>query len=146
MATLHDEYIEPELENESISEEGINSISMDYNNYGYWANVDFTSDPTKVKWAHFIADSRYAAEEIGVYEGARWGKGIYRPTKNNSACSIMDGGVRFNAPSREAIYKRVMKLAYGDSWMYDYEDFVKFDAPTLEEINKEAESRSIQYK
>lgn len=146
LATLHDEYIEPELENESISEEGINSISMDYNNYGYWANVDFTSDPTKVKWAHFIADSRYAAEEIGVYEGARWGKGIYRPTKNNSACSIMDGGVRFNAPSREAIYKRVMKLAYGDSWMYDYEDFVKFDAPTLEEINKEAESRSIQYK
>ena len=30
--------------------------------------------------------------------------------KNESACSIMDGGLRFNAPSREAIYKRAMKL------------------------------------
>ena len=35
---------------------------------------------------------------------------------------------QFSAPSREAIYKRVMKLAYGDSWKYDYEEFVKFDA------------------
>ena len=35
----------------------------------------------------------------------------------------------FNAPSREAIYKRAMKLAYGDSWTYDYEEFVKFDEP-----------------
>lgn len=36
--------------------------------------------------------------------------------------------MQFNAPSREIIYKRVMKLAYGDSWKYDYEKFVKFDA------------------
>lgn len=36
--------------------------------------------------------------------------------------------MQFNAPSRGIIYKRVMKLAYGDSWKYDYEEFVKFDA------------------
>ena len=35
----------------------------------------------------------------------------------------------FNAPGREAIYKRAMKLAYGDSWTYDYEEFVKFAEP-----------------
>ena len=34
----------------------------------------------------------------------------------------------FNAPSREAIYYRIHKLAYGDSWQYDYEDFVEYDA------------------
>ena len=34
----------------------------------------------------------------------------------------------FNAPSREAIYYRIHKLAYGDSWQYDYEKFVEYDA------------------
>ena len=34
----------------------------------------------------------------------------------------------FNAPSREAIYYRIHKLAYGDDWSYDYETFVKYDA------------------
>lgn len=34
----------------------------------------------------------------------------------------------FNAPSREAIYYRIHKLAYGDSWNYDYEEFVEWDA------------------
>ena len=61
----------------------------------------------------------------------------------------------FNAPSREAIYKRAMKLAYGDSWTYDYEEFVKFDtqgrADWIEAMNKsptrsvKADSRFKQY-
>lgn len=34
----------------------------------------------------------------------------------------------FNAPSREAIYYRIHKLAYGPEWEYDYEDFVEYDA------------------
>ena len=34
----------------------------------------------------------------------------------------------FNAPSREAIYKHVMLYSEGDSWVYDYETFVKVDA------------------
>ena len=33
----------------------------------------------------------------------------------------------FNAPSREAIYKNVMKLSEGPDWVYDYETFVAFD-------------------
>ena len=37
-----------------------------------------------------------------------------------------EGG--FNAPSREAIYTRINKLAFGESWQYDYEDFVAYDA------------------
>ena len=35
---------------------------------------------------------------------------------------------KFNAPSREAIYYRIHKLAYGASWKYDYETFVSWDA------------------
>ena len=42
--------------------------------------------------------------------------------------SIMNQNIGgFNAPSREAIYYRINKLAYGDSWEYDYETFVQHD-------------------
>lgn len=94
--------------------------------FGWWKNVDFTSDPTAVKWAAFLTDSRYANEGLGVYEGAcTYWSGAWRPTEN----SIMrhnTGG--FNAPSREAIYYRIHKLAYGNEWEYDYEEFVEYDA------------------
>lgn len=94
--------------------------------YGWWKNVDFIGDPAQVKWAQFISDSRYAAENIGCYEGAyTYWTGAWRPTEE----SIMNhntGG--FNAPSRYAIWYRIGKLAYGDSWNGTYEDFVAYDA------------------
>jgi hypothetical protein len=34
----------------------------------------------------------------------------------------------YNAPSREAIYYRIHKLAYGADWQYDFEKFVEYDA------------------
>ncbi len=94
--------------------------------YGWWRNVDFTPEPSAVKWSRFLADSRYRGERLGVYEGAcEYKKGAYRSTEN----SIMrenTGG--FNAPSREAIYMRIMWLAYGSAWNYDYEEFLIWDA------------------
>ena len=94
--------------------------------YGWYKNVDFTSDPTQVKWYHFLSDNRYANEGLGVYEGAyTYWSGAYRPTYN----SIMNANIGgFNAPSREAIYYRIHKLAYGEAWQYDYEEFVEWDA------------------
>lgn len=87
--------------------------------------MDFTSDTSAVRWSHFINDNRYANEGLGAFEGGlTYLSGVWRPTKN----SIMNqntGG--FNAPSREAIYYRIHKLAYGDSWEYDYEKFVEWD-------------------
>ena len=38
----------------------------------------------------------------------------------------------FNAPSREAIYYKIHKLAYGRNWEYNYEDFVTYDLPNIE--------------
>ncbi len=94
--------------------------------YGWWKNVDFTSDPSQVKWAQFIADDRYDSENIGCYEGGlTYWTGVWRPTE----ASIMrynTGG--FNAPSRYAIWYRIGKLAYGESWEGTYEDFVAYDA------------------
>lgn len=94
--------------------------------YGFYENVDLTSDPNTILWSKFISDSRYSGK-VGVYEGGyTYPYGIYRPTDN----SIMryNTGV-FNAPSREAIYKKIMKFSEGNAWTYDYETFVAFDAP-----------------
>lgn len=94
--------------------------------YGFYENVDLTSEPNTIAWARFISDSRYSGK-VGVYEGGyTYPYGVYRPT-DNSIMRYNTGG--FNAPSREAIYKKIMKFSEGDAWTYDYETFVAFDAP-----------------
>ena len=94
--------------------------------YGFYENVDLTSDPNTILWSKFISDSRYSGK-VGVYEGGyTYPYGIYRPT-DNSIMRYNTGG--FNAPSREAIYKKIMKFSEGNAWTYDYETFVAFDAP-----------------
>lgn len=49
--------------------------------YGWWSNIDFTSDPSAVKWAKFIEDERYSSERVDVYKGG-WGywTGIWTPS------------------------------------------------------------------
>ena len=120
---LGDEYAYERM----ISQEEKNSVQESYANNGWYANIDFTSNPSQVKWSHFIKDSRYTNEGIGVYEGGlTYSQGVYRPTETSI---MVDNTGQFNAPSREAIYKRAMKIANGNSWVYNYEDFVSFDAP-----------------
>ena len=43
---------------------------------------------------------------------------------------------------RSMIYKRCMKIAYGDSWEFNYEDFVKFD---LEKAKAEHQANYLTY-
>ena len=94
--------------------------------FGWYKNIDFTSSPEHVNWTVFLSDGRYQYDGLGVFEGGfTYWTGVWRPTEN----SIMrhnTGG--FNAPSRECIYIRIHKLAYGESWQYDYEEFVEYDA------------------
>ena len=109
--------------------------------FGWWQNIDFTNNNTQVKWSTFISDSRYANENIGCYEGGlTYRSGVWHPTQE----SIMNqntGG--FNAPSRYAIWYRINKLAYGESWNGTYEDFVEYDAinRTPSAVAKRAQSR-----
>ena len=93
--------------------------------WGWASNVDYVNTATDVKWAHLLADPRYK-NEVGIYEGAYLYRfGAYRPTEN----SMMRYNIPwFNAPSREAIYKAIMTLSEGESWTYNYEDFVQYDA------------------
>ncbi len=122
-AKLGDEYYYPS--NGRISQSEIDGYLSKYP-YGWWKNVDFTSDPSEVKWSGFISDSRYAGERLGVYEGAcTYLYGAYRPTRN----SIMNNNTGgYNAPSRYAIWYRINKLAFGAGWNGTYEDFVAYDA------------------
>lgn len=105
-------------------------LSKDLEQWGWYKNVDFafegSLDATTVKWSHLLADERYSYDGLGVYEGAlTYATGAYRPTENSIMHHRTEG---FNAPSREAIYIRIHKLAYGKEWVYDYEDFVAYDA------------------
>lgn len=119
-AKLYDEY---SYDGYITSEEEANIEMM--SPYGWAKNVDLTSDWYDVKWSRFLFDTRYKYEGLGVYEGAcTYRYGVYRPSRN----SIMnDNTGGFNAPSREAIWYRIHKLAYGEYWEYDYEEFVRND-------------------
>jgi hypothetical protein len=85
-----------------------------------------------------LNDSRYANDELDIYEGAYYvGKGAYRPSEN----SMMNSNISwFNAPSREAIYKAVMTLSEGASWKYEYEKFVAFDSKNIGTYPSESRS------
>lgn len=118
---LHDEYTHLS-DGASASPIQIEALQLSHKN-GENLNVDVTSDPEKVLWAHFLSDPRYENERLGVYEGA-FLHGVYRPSEN-SIMNDCQGG--YNAPSREAIYRRIHKIAYGPEWEYDYEAFVMYD-------------------
>lgn len=123
-AKLADEYAYKDMG--EVPGDYVSEIRAQQNSWGWWKNVDFISDLSAVRWNYFINDTRYANEGLGAYEGGlTYWSGVWRPTED-SIMRYNTGG--FNAPSREAIYYRIHKLAYGDSWEYDYEDFVEYDA------------------
>ena len=94
---------------------------------GWYMNVDFTGDPAKVLWSQFIGDKNYSSEQIGAYEGGfTYFSGVWRPTEQSVMFSDYDHPT-FNAPSRAQIYTRIMKLSEGNSWTFNYDEFVKWD-------------------
>ena len=126
---LLDEYIYGGYEDNYCPPENLESfklwIKTDYHDLGWGVNIDTTDDPEKVIWSHFLNDSRYA-DEVGIWQGAwYWPTDLWRASEN----SVMNSDYsRFNAPSREAIYKWIMQWSEGEGWEYDYEKFVEYDA------------------
>ena len=125
IAHLADEYIESGNENVEIPTE--RKVSLAESHAKDWhLNVDCNQGSQSI-WNNYLSDSRYTLENIGSYEGAfLYGKGCYRPTENSM---MRYNDAPFNAPSREAIYKRVMTLS-NPSYKYSHEDFVEFDLAT----------------
>lgn len=123
-AKLADEYAYEDMG--TVPTDYVAEIKEQQTNWGWWKNVDFTNDPSSIRWSKFINDTRYANDGLDAYEGGlTYWTGVWRSTEN-SIMRYNTGG--FNAPSREAIYYRINKLAYGEDWQYDYEKFVEYDA------------------
>ena len=141
-AKLADEYAYEYMG--AVPADYVSQTQTQQRDWGWWKNVDFTSDPAAVLWAKFIADERYKYDGLGAFEGGlTYWSGVWRPTED----SIMRYNVGgFNAPSREAIYYRIHKLAYGDSWTYDYEKFVEWDAINRKSSAAQAASRPMVFK
>lgn len=110
-------------------------------NYGWWSNIDFTDNPETVKWRKILNDDRYSGTDIGIYEGATYSSGCWKPSQHSIMNNDADG--IFNAPSREAIYKRIHRLAFGNDWQYDYEKFVEYDQKNIA-AEKAARTTSVK--
>jgi hypothetical protein len=103
-----------------------------YHEKGWYANVDITSDPTKIYWNRFLTIPEYVSSGTGIFEGAEhYGLGIWRASEISIMHSHNDLNYIFNAPSREAIYKRIHQIAWGTGWEYDFDEFLQWDARNL---------------
>ena len=140
---LYDEYVENN--GSTATDEAKDYFERMWSDHGCGANIDIHADVKETRWAHFAADGRYTGEKLGAYEGGGGFQfGIYRPTENSM---MRYNDMPFNAPSREAIYKNVMKESEGAGWKYDYETFVNFDAKGREQFVSElnaAKSRAMK--
>lgn len=121
---LHDEY----------SYEGNGAIPMDVKlllqqqqrDFDWWLNVDFTDDWNAVLWSDFLIDPRYDGQGLGVFEGAcAYWSGAYRSTEESMMRNNILG---FNAPSRRAIYQKVIER--GEGRTPSLEEFISFDQRT----------------
>lgn len=107
----------------TATDEVINKLNS-MHDYGWLSNVDTSSDPSAVVWSQFIGDTQFENEAIGVYEGGyTYVAGIFRPTVESMMNSNRSP---FNAPSRYAIYKKVMELGEGRTNV-SYNEFAAFD-------------------
>lgn len=117
-AGLGDEYVDQSIAN-----------NYPLSQLPFMANIDDTSDPTKVKWAKFITTPVYQ-NIVGIYEGAYYRTpGYYRPELHSTMESLSYAS--YNAPSREAIVKRI-DLILGIP--YDFNTFLAADAFSIQPV------------
>ena len=78
-----------------------------FKQFGWAENIDFYSDIMETSWSGFADNPKYGI--VSTFEGAlTYGKGVWRP-ENNSCMN--DNVLYFNAPTRWAQVRRIMKLA-----------------------------------
>ena len=93
--------------------------------YGFYENISLTGDWNEIEWSHLIFDPQYS-NVVDVYEGAYMHtRGVFR----SEATSCMNNNIPYyNAISREAMVKRIMKYA-GEE--YSFEAFKAKDYESL---------------
>ena len=85
--------------------------------YGFYDNISLSGSMKEVPWSHMIYDPQYS-NTVDVYEGAFFHtRGVFR----SEPTSCMHNNIPYyNAISREAMVKRIMKYA-GET--YSFEEF-----------------------
>lgn len=135
-AGLSDEYVELTGEEiEVLTEEELTYSIIKNGDLSYSPNLDTTNNLNEIKWKHFIGLEGY--ESVGAFEGGAqfFTFGVWKPEER----SIMGSwGSHFNAPSREAIVKRIYEIK---GMEYTFEKFLEKDTPQPRSL-----SRSLEYK
>ncbi len=113
---LCDEYVYHQREMPSGRKESIRELQKE----GFYLNLDFTDDLSRIRWKDFIGLDKYA--EVGAYEGGyEYQYGVWRPEEN----SCMNNNIPYyNVQSRWAIVDRIMNLSGID---YTVDDFIAND-------------------
>lgn len=123
---LGDEYVSSANAGKTITAEDVQKL-RDRFNKNHAANLDLTSDTTQIRWRHLLRRSGY--DRVGVFEGGYYYTyGVWRPEL--TSCMI-NNLAYYNAPSREAIVKRILAKA-GETYSLDTflgKDIVKEPAP-----------------
>ena len=96
--------------------------------YGFYQNVSLTGSMKDVPWSHMIYDPQYS-NTVDVYEGAFFHtRGVFR----SEPTSCMHNNIPYyNAISREAMVRRIMKYA-GEE--YSFEEFKANDKEALPSV------------
>ena len=96
--------------------------------FGFYDNISLTGDMHSVPWSHMIYDPQYS-NTVDVYEGAYMHtRGVFR----SEPTSCMNNNIPYyNAISREAMVKRIMKYA-GEE--YSFEDFKANDKEAIPSV------------
>ena len=102
----------------------VSTYNSRFEDYGWYSNIDFTNDRSKIRWKAFLSDSRYNGQ-VGIFEGAAlYEQGAYRSTEK-SIMRYLDESDEFNAPSRWKIYQQIMDRSGEEC---SFEKFLEYDA------------------
>ena len=127
---LADEYI---YSNGRAPQSAIDGI-IEWSGYGANPNVDVVSDKSQCKWRHFFTIPGY--QSVGYYSGAQYrGGGVYMPETSSVMRNMPDE--YYNAPSREAIVRRIMSSAGKE---FDFDDFIGKDKAMQRSYSPDAHS------
>lgn len=116
---LADEYVTAANTGKTITEDEKKQLKT-FVNAGFYSNIDLTGDVTQIKWKYIIGVPGYS--RVGSYEGGFYFTyGVWRP--ESSSCMVQNEKY-YNAPSREAMVKRIYKTA---GLEYTFEAFMNKD-------------------
>ncbi len=116
---LADEYVSAENMGKMITEKEKDVIKS-WVSYGYYSNVDLIGDVSNVKWSYLIGISGYERVST-IVGGFYFSLGVWKPEV--SSC-MLHNEKYYNAPSREAMVKRIYKTA---GLNYTFEAFLEKD-------------------